>query len=50
MKYANEFVTIKVSTSADEKLRRIGHELYLDTYPDVVEKLIEEHMARKEVV
>ena len=38
-----EFVTIKVSKKAHEELRNLKFELRVDSYPEVVDKLLEEH-------
>ena len=43
---SNEYVTIKVSRKAHTALNRLRHEMYLDTYPQVVDMLIREHLSK----
>lgn len=43
---SSNFVTIKVSKKAHNVLNKLRHEMYLDTYPQVVEMLIEEHFQK----
>jgi hypothetical protein len=45
----SDYVTIKVSTKAHEKLRNLKHVFFVDTYPEAVDKLIEEHLQKQEV-
>ncbi len=45
----SDYVTIKVSKEAHEKLRNLRHTFFVDTYPEVVDKLIEEHLQKQEV-
>ncbi len=42
-----EYVTVKISKKAHSVLNKLRHELYLDTYPQVVDRLIEEHIKNK---
>ena len=44
---SNEYVTIKVSRKAHTALNRLRHEMYLDTYPQVVDMLINEHLSKE---
>ncbi len=41
-----EFVTVKVSKKAHEELRNLKFELRVDNYPEVVDRLIEEHRQK----
>ncbi|MGP6240066.1 hypothetical protein ACNF40_06610 [Cuniculiplasma sp. SKW4] len=40
----SEVVTIKVSKNAHEELRRLRHVFFVDTYPEVVDRLIQEYV------
>ncbi len=42
------FVTLKVSKRAHEALRNLKFEFRVENYPDVIEKLLEEHHEKKE--
>ena len=43
----SSFVTIKVSKEAHEKLRNLRHVFFVDTYPEVVDRLLEEHRQKE---
>ena len=43
----SSFVTIKVSKEAHEKLRNLRHVFFMDTYPEVVNRLLEEHHQKE---
>ena len=43
----SSFVTIKVSKEAHEKLRNLRHVFFMDTYPEVVNRLLEEHRQKE---
>ncbi|MGP6220956.1 hypothetical protein [Caldiplasma sukawensis] len=45
----NEVVTIKVSKNAHEELRRLRHVFFVETYPEVVDCLIEEYLKSHSV-
>ena len=38
--------TVKVTVTDHSKLRRIRHEFEVDTFPEAISKLIEEHEAK----
>lgn len=44
---SDKYVTIKVSRKAHNELNRLRHEMYLDTYPQVVDMLIDEHLSKE---
>ena len=43
----SSFVTIKVSKEAHEKLRNFRLVFFMDTYPEVVNRLLEEHRQKE---
>lgn len=42
------YVTIKVSKEAHEELGKLRHVFFVDTYPEVVDKLLQEHRQKQE--
>lgn len=44
---SKNYVTIKVSRKAHSVLNKLRHEMYLDTYPEVVDMLIDEHLSKE---
>lgn len=40
------YVTVKVSKEAHEELRKLRHVFFVDTYPDVVDKLLQEYRQK----
>ena len=46
----NDYVTVKITKKAHETLRNLRHEFYVDTYPEVIDKLLDEHHRKGEVL
>jgi len=42
-----EYTTLRIKTATKERLNRVKHELYKDSYDDAINTLIDQHDTKK---